>query len=216
MTVKRIILIRPGETDWNREGRWQGWVATPLNEHGRRQAQALARFVRNIGMAALYSSDLRRAQETAELLAERLGFTPMYDARLRERNIGTWQGLTPDEMRAWYPDEYEQLLADVDEYRIPGGESRSEVRARMVAMFDDILKQNRGETVGIISHTTAIRALLSELIPGCDPNSVEVNNTSVTTLARTDTSDWQLVATNDVMHLEGLASRSAKEVEQTK
>src|SRR5262245_1330412 len=124
MTVKRIILIRPGETDWNRQGRWQGWVATPLNEHGRRQAQALGRFVRNIGMAALYSSDLRRARETAELLAERLGFVPMYDARLRERNIGAWQGLTPDEMRAWYPDEYDQLLADVDEYRIPGGESR--------------------------------------------------------------------------------------------
>ena len=216
MTVKRIILIRPGETDWNRQGRWQGWVATPLNEHGRRQAQALARFVRNIGMAALYSSDLRRARETAELLAERLGFVPVYDARLRERNIGAWQGLTPDEMRAWYPVEYEQLLAHVDEYQIPGGESRAEVRVRMVAIFEVILKQDKGETVGIISHTTSIRALLSQLIPDCDPNSVEVNNTSVTTLARTDASDWQLVATNDVMHLEGLASRSAKEVEQTK
>lgn len=216
MRVKRIILIRPAETDWNRQSHWQGWVATPLNEHGRRQAQALAKFVRNIGMSALYSSDLRRAVETAELLAERLGFAPVYDARLRERNIGAWQGLTLDEMRAWYPDEYKQLLADADEYRIPGGESRAEVRARMVSMFDDILKEDRGETVGIISHTTAIRALLSELIPDCDPNSIKVNNTSVTTLVRVDTDRWQLVAANDVMHLEGLASRSAKEVEQSK
>jgi|FLYN01.1.fsa_nt_gi broad specificity phosphatase PhoE len=216
MTVKRVILIRPGETDWNRLGRWQGWVATPLNEHGRRQTQALAKFVRNIGMSALYSSDLRRAVETAELLAERLGFAPVYDARLRERNIGAWQGLTLEEMRDWYPDEYEQLLADVDEYRIPGGESRAEVRARMVSMFDAILKEDKGETVGILSHTTALRALLSELLPECDPNSIEVSNTSVTTLARTDAERWQLVAANDVMHLEGLASHSAKEVEQSK
>lgn len=216
MTVKRIILIRPGETDWNRDGRWQGWVAAPLNEHGRRQAEALAKFIRNIGMSALYSSDLRRAVETAELLAERLGFEPVYDARLRERNIGAWQGLTLKEMRDWYPDEYEQLLADVDRFRIPGGESRAEVRARMMAAFDDFLKQNDGETVGIITHTTAIRALLSELIPDCDPNSVEVNNTSVTTLVRGEANQWQLVAANDVMHLEGLPSHSVQEVEQPK
>jgi broad specificity phosphatase PhoE len=216
MTVKRIILIRPGETDWNRQGRWQGWVATPLNEHGKQQAQALVRFVRNIGISAIYSSDLRRALETAELLAERLGFVPVYDARLRERNIGVWQGLTLDEMRDWYPKEYAQLLSNVDEYRIEGGESRAEVRVRMVALFGDILKQDKGETVGIISHTTAIRALISELIPDCDVNSLDVNNTSVTTLVRDDASRWQLIASNDVMHLEGLASGSAKELEQPK
>jgi probable phosphoglycerate mutase len=216
MTVRRVILIRPGETDWNRQGRWQGWVAAPLNQHGRRQAEALARFVRNIGMSTLYSSDLRRAIETAELLAERLAFKPVYDARLRERNIGAWQGLILDEMCDWYPDEYEQLLANVDGFCIPGGESRAEVRTRMVAAFDDILNKNRGETVGILSHTTAIRALLSHVIPDCDPNSVEVSNTSVTTLVRGDTSQWQLVAANDVMHLEGLPSHSVQEVEQRK
>jgi probable phosphoglycerate mutase len=178
MTVKRVILIRPGETDWNRDGRWQGWVAAPLNEHGRRQAESLAKFVRNIGMSALYSSDLRRAVETAELLAERMGFEPIYDARMRERNIGAWQGLTLEEMRAWYSEEYQQLLADVDRFCIPGGESRAAVRARMVEAFDDILNKNQGETVGILSHTTAIRALLSHLVPDCDPNSVEVGNTS--------------------------------------
>jgi broad specificity phosphatase PhoE len=216
MTVRRVILIRPGETDWNRQGRWQGWVAAPLSDHGTRQAQALARFVRNIGISALYSSDLRRAVQTAELLTERLVFQPVYDARLRERNIGAWQGLTLDEMRAWYPDEYDQLLSNVDEYPIPGGESRAEVRARMVGVFEDILQQDKGETVGLISHTTAIRALLSHLIPDCDPNSVEVGNTSVTTLVRDEGAQWRLVTANDVMHLEGLASRSAKELEQSK
>ena len=68
MAVERIIFIRPGETDWNKLERWQGWVAVPLNEHGRRQSEALARFLRAIGRAALYTSDLKRARQTAVLL----------------------------------------------------------------------------------------------------------------------------------------------------
>lgn len=214
MTVKRVILIRPGETDWNHLRRWQGWVAVPLNELGRRQAQQLAKFVRNIGMSALYSSDLKRAVETAELLAERLDSNPIYDSRLRERNIGSWQGLTMEEMQAWYPDEYAQLLADVNSYRMPGGESRAEVGARMLAVFDEIMAQDMGETVGILSHTTAFRALLSALIPELNANEIILGNSSVTTIARPDGGKWQLVASNDTMHLEGLESRSAKELEQ--
>lgn len=213
--VKRVILMRPGETDWNQQGRWQGWVTVPLNAQGRRQVQRLANFVRNIGMSALYSSDLKRAKETAALLAERLGFEPVFDERLRERHIGEWQGMTMAEMQAWYPDEYNQLRNDVNGYQIRDGESRQQVRQRMLAAFNDILAQDRGETVGIISHTTAMRALLSDLIPDMDVNEVIFNNTSVTTLARSDGQHWQLVASNDLMHLEGLASRSARDLEET-
>lgn len=211
--VKRIILIRPGETDWNRWGRWQGWVAAPLNEHGRQQAQRLAKFVRNIGMSALYSSDLRRAAETAELLAEKLGYRPIFDARWRERNIGNWQGLTVKEMRSWYPDEYQHLTADRTGFHVPGGESLNEVLARTREAFKDILAQNKGETVGILSHTTAINMLLADLIPSYTIGSEEFDNTSVTTILHADSGEWQLVAANDVMHLEGLASSSVKELE---
>lgn len=213
--MKRVILIRPGETDWNQQGRWQGWVAAPLNEQGRQQVQRLANFVRNIGMSALYSSDLVRARETAQLLAERLGYAPVFDERLRERHIGEWQGMTLAEMQAWYPNEYNRLLNDIDGYQIPGGESRQQVRERMMAAFDDLLTQDKGETVGMISHTTAFRALLSELIPDVDVNEVVFSNTSVTTIARRDGQRWQLVASNDVMHLDGLASHSARELEET-
>ncbi|MEO8396264.1 MAG: histidine phosphatase family protein, partial [Chloroflexota bacterium] len=121
MTVKRIVFIRPGETDWNKQGRWQGWVSNPLNELGLRQARALAKYVRNIGMGALYTSDLKRALETADCLAEQLGFEPIPDERLRERSIGQWQGLTQAELRTWYPDDYATMLKDVDGYRVPGG-----------------------------------------------------------------------------------------------
>jgi broad specificity phosphatase PhoE len=94
MAVKRVIFIRPGETDWNRDLRYQGWVAIPLSAYGQRQAQRLANYIRNIGVSALYTSDLKRASETAAILAEKLDSEPIADKRLRERDIGKWQGLT--------------------------------------------------------------------------------------------------------------------------
>jgi broad specificity phosphatase PhoE len=212
MSIKRIILIRPGETDWNRQGRWQGWAAAPLNAHGRMQVQRLCNFVRNIGMSTLFSSDLRRAEQTAQILADRLGFAPILDERLRERNIGNWQGLTMTEMQAWYPDQYQQLLADRIGFTVPGGESLKEVKTRVLAAFDDIIKQDKGETVGIISHTTAINLLLSEIIPGYKIGDTTIDNTAVTTIQREDSGDWKLIRVNDTLHLEGLETQSFKEL----
>lgn len=214
MTVKRVIFIRPGETDWNRDFRFQGQVAVPLNEHGTWQAQRLANFIRNIGVSALYTSDLRRAVETAELLAEKIGFAPIQDARLRERNIGTWQGLTQKEMEAWYPAEYQQFRADPDGYRVPQGESRKQVRERMLAAFADILKQDKGETIAVISHSTAINALLAEIVHTVVFGSLDVSNTSVTTIKRDEAGKWQLVAADDVTHLEGMPAHKVHELEE--
>lgn len=215
MTVKRVILIRSGETDWNHHERWQGWVAIPLNEHGRKQARALANFIRNIGVSALYSSDLRRAADTANLLAGQLGYEPIFDERLRERNIGLWQGMTIDEVRAWYPEDYERLRADVQEFKVPGGESRSELQQRILDAFQDILAEDKGETIAIVTHTTATRVLLDKIIPDHDLVANILGNTSVTTIVReAENSDWQLVAPNDTSHLEGLESKHFPDLEE--
>lgn len=211
MSVKRVIFIRPGETDWNRQDRWQGWVACPLNQHGQRQAEALAGFLRNIGPGVLYASDLRRAAQTAEIISQRLGFPPLYDARLRERDIGDWQGLTLEEVQAWYPEEYEHFMHDPDKFRIPGGESLAEVRLRMRAIFDEIVKAGKAETVAVVSHTVTIRALLASLIPNYDARGLRLGNTAVTTI-RAEGDGWALVVSNDVAHLEGLDSRAVREL----
>ena len=214
MAVKRVIFIRPGETDWNRDLRFQGQVAVPLNEHGIRQAQRLANFIRNIGLSVLYTSDLKRAVQTAELLADKLGFVPVVDARLRERNIGNWQGLTQKEMEGWYPAEYQQFRADPDGYCVPQGESRMEVRKRMLTAFTDMLKQDKGETIAVISHSTAINALLAEIIHTVVFGSLDVSNTSVTTIKRDDDGKWQLVTADDVTHLEGMPAQRIQELEE--
>ncbi len=210
--MKRLILIRPGETSWNRFGRWQGWVNVPLNEHGRQQARRLARHIRSIGVNMLYSSDLRRAAETAAILAESLGFAPIYDARLRERHIGNWQGLTMDEIVDWYPEEYQAFLKNVDGFQVPGGESRAEVRARALAALDDI--QGRGgSTVAVVSHTTAIHILLAKLLDDESMFSLPLSNMSVTTIAQNADGQWKMIAANDVLHLEGLEAQHVPELE---
>jgi probable phosphoglycerate mutase len=214
MTVKRVIFIRPGETDWNRDARWQGWVASPLNQHGRQQALALAKYIRNIGVSALYTSDLVRAIQTAHILAERLGYAPILDPRWRERDIGKWQGMTQDEMRLWYADDFQRLQADVENFRVPGGESRADVRKRVGEAFASILREDKGSTVGVISHTTATHLLLESIIPNYDVYGSVLGNTSVTTIALAESGQWEIVTANDVAHLEGLASRSFGEVEE--
>jgi broad specificity phosphatase PhoE len=217
MPLKRLILIRAGETDWNLLGRFQGWVATPLNEHGRQQATRLANFVRNIGLSALYSSDNRRALETAQILVERLDFDMEPDKRLRERSIGLWQGLTVPEIHGWYPEAYAEFLADPDNYKIAGGgESVSDVRARVKEALDEIInkadKEPGNVAVGVVTHTTAIRVILMTLLPDQDMRRQNFGNTSVTTVRRNEDGTWTLITVDDLMHLEGLASRYMPEV----
>lgn len=215
--LKRLLLIRPGETEWNLQGRWQGWVAAPLNEHGQLQAARLATFIRHMGLFALYSSDHQRAVETAHILAQAIGFDPIFDERLRERNIGHWQGLTVPEIHGWYADEYQQLQADPENFVIPYGESLAQVRERSLAVLDDIMRDcedTGGDlTVGIITHTTTIRVLVNALIPGVSLSDTNFGNTSVTTMRRTSDTDWELVATDDCSHLEGLEARHMPEVQ---
>src|SRR5438128_960886 len=92
-----LLLVRHGETDWNADGRLQGHTDWPLNEYGRTQAKKLAEQLDGDGVAAIYASDLSRARETAEILGGRLGLAVVVDADLREKNWGTWEGLTSDE-----------------------------------------------------------------------------------------------------------------------
>jgi broad specificity phosphatase PhoE len=95
--VTTLLLVRHGETDWNAEGRLQGHTDRPLSDYGRRQARELAGDLENEGLVAIYSSDLARARETAEIVGERLGLPVALDPDLREKDWGTWEGLNAGE-----------------------------------------------------------------------------------------------------------------------
>ena len=212
MSIKRVIFVRPGETEWNYAERWQGWLDVPLNAHGKTQVERLATLMRNIGLGALYSSDLRRAVETAEVIGRHSGIDPKLDSRLRERNIGRWQGLKLTEVRDWFPDDYALYTTDRMAFRVPDGETLLEVQARMRAAFDSIVAEDAAETIGIVSHTVSIRLLLSLFIDGYTAEDSRLGNSSVTTIERT-ADGWRMVVPNDTTHLEGLESRVVNEME---
>jgi broad specificity phosphatase PhoE len=108
--VTTILLARHGETDWNRDGRFQGHADPPLNAAGRRQAESLAQTVASEAPDAVYASDLRRAFETAEIVGARLGLPVGREIALREIDVGSWQGLTREQIdgREWDGETYEQ------------------------------------------------------------------------------------------------------------
>lgn len=156
MATTRIVLARHGETDWNRIGRWQGHADPPLNGIGRHQAEELADGLAEDGIAAVYSSDLRRASETARVVGERLGLSVTEDPALREIDVGSWSGLTREEVSERYPEGFARWL---DGEIGHDGETREQLTERVVAAVERIAAAYDGETVLIVTHGGAIRAL---------------------------------------------------------
>ena len=169
--VTRLVLIRHGETDWNVEGRYQGQADPPLNERGVAQARHLAEALRKVGLDVLYSSPLKRAWQTATIVAEAL-HVPLYpEPRLMEIHQGEWQGRLRSEIAARYPDVFQKWLTDPWHVTPPGGESLRQVQARVYAAVDEILARHPGQTVGLVTHRIPI-ALLKVRYQGLDPNAV--------------------------------------------
>jgi broad specificity phosphatase PhoE len=104
--MTRLLLVRHGETDWNTTGRFQGQADPPLNANGRAQAASLAAQLAQTRIGAIYSSDLQRARDTAEIVARKLGMTVRVDRRLREINQGEWDGMLTTDIIARYPVEW--------------------------------------------------------------------------------------------------------------
>lgn len=203
VTPTCILCIRHGETDWNAAGRWQGHAPVPLNAVGWAQSQALASYLARHGwpLAALYSSDLPRALQTAQAIAEALGLVVRPDSRLRETDLGEWQGLTREEVLAWDGERYAAYLADWRRIPAPGGEARLAVGARARAAFDEIAAHHAGQTVALVTHGGTLGMLLETLFGPLERPSL--TNTSITVIERaTPEAPWTLVRVAWAPHLD--------------
>ncbi|MFI5610491.1 histidine phosphatase family protein [Amycolatopsis sp. NPDC051903] len=165
MSLKRLLLWRHGETDYNAAGRMQGHLDSALTPVGWNQARfavpALARFSPDLVIA----SDLHRATDTATVLTEAIGVPLRIDKRLRETHLGEWQGLTGPEVDAAYPGERDNWRTDAA-WAPPGGESRVDVAERASEVVNDLLQPNSeaGESVLLASHGGLIVALTAKLL----------------------------------------------------
>lgn len=204
MAVERVYLIRHGETDWNTSGRWQGCLQVDLNVAGWAQAAKLAEALAGEGIEAIYTSDLSRAADTARVLGDRLGVTPRADPRLRELDIGCFQGMTVAEITARYPQEYADFMAAPLEYVLPGGESRQLLKRRAMAALGDYVAEAAAARIAVITHGGVVKALLAGLWPAeaARYHGMDIPNTSITTLERRGDA-WARGRVADVAHLGG-------------
>ena len=183
MPPQKILLIRHGETDWNVEGRGQGFARTDLNINGQRQAQALATFLSKRPISAIYSSDLPRTVQTAQPLADTLGIQPVLDERWREINLGIFEGTTYEEAKQRYPTEVAARQADYWGHRIPKGESRRDLQERAYDALQAVIASDNGREVVVVSHGGTLYVLLWKLFG--EPEK-SLTNTSISTLTYRD------------------------------
>lgn len=156
-----LWLIRHGESEGNHAGLLQGQKDYPLSARGRLQAQRLAERLSAVPFTALYSSDLTRALDTARTLAPAIGLEVRVEPGLREIDIGTWSGLTPQEIHLRFPDEYAGWLRRRDPtHRRGGGESYLDLHQRITPLVTAIAQRHLGGRVVIISHGGSINAYL--------------------------------------------------------
>lgn len=201
--MKRIYLVRHGQTEWNAAGRWQGMLDVPLSDVGHEQAHLLADYLRDRPIGAVYSSDLTRAWKTAEPLAQLKGLDVHKDERLREVNYGVFQGMTHEEIRTRFPTEERSLMSDYMDFVAPEGESRRQVQARAYAAWQEIVGNGTGPEILIVTHGGPVRVLLMKLFPDQLDRmmKVPVPNTSVTTLVQ-DEHGVRLESLSSIRHLE--------------
>ena len=198
MTVQIALLIRHGETDYNREHRLQGTMPVPLNDSGRAQAAALASHLRGVPIDALYASPIRRALETAQIIGAELEIPLHQDIRLREIEFGIFEGMTYDKARQQHPEDVRNWDTSYLSYKVPGGESRRDVQERMRCAWDEITTHAGLRTVAIVTHGSAIALFIRSLF--AHPPDEPIKNSSITTLVR-KREIWEIAGFSETPHL---------------
>jgi probable phosphoglycerate mutase len=203
----RLLLVRHGETDDNKNLVFQGQEGAELNARGRDQAARLgARLARaSVRPAALYTSDLARARETAEIVGRALGLEPVLDEGLREIYLGAWQGLSHTEIAQRFPDEWAAWRAG-DDIRRGGGETYAELDARMARSMDRIAAAHAGAAALVVSHGAALKTFAGHVLgmrPGCATwlRSFRVQENTAVSVVDRDAEGYRIVAWNDAAHL---------------
>jgi broad specificity phosphatase PhoE len=197
-----LYLVRHGETDWNREDRWQGHHDRPLSAVGRAQAAAAARRLLGEHITQIHTSDLRRASETAQIIAGACALEVHASKALREVDVGNWAGLTRSEAKARYPEGYARRRAGGTGWE--GGESYEEMGRRVGAYTMELLESARGSArIALVCHSGVIRMLVVQALGLAvyDRSRIGGNGHGALSVLRARGGKWSLRLYNDACHL---------------
>ena len=201
--VTRVLAIRHGETAWNVDTRIQGQLDIPLNATGRWQAHRLALAVADEGIAAVYSSDLLRAWQTAQSVAAGIGREVIADTGLRERGFGIFEGLTFAEIARLWPEQSERWRRRDPAFGAEGGEVLTDFYARSVATATRLASAHPGQTIALVAHGGVMDCLYraASRVALDAPRSWQLGNASINRLLYTP-QGFTLVGWSDTYHLE--------------
>lgn len=160
----KIFLIRHGQVVSHEKRTYNGHADVGLTDFGVSQYHELRERLAGEGITACYSSDLSRCSIGANIICEQFGITPRLDPRLRELNIGIWEGMTWEEIIEKYPEEWHGRLADIVNYRVPEGENLIDLEGRCLPAFKEIIAAHPGENVLVVGHGGMNRILLLDAI----------------------------------------------------
>jgi len=214
MPVTKLYLVRHGQSAGNAEGRFGGHSATPLSKLGLRQAEATAKLLANEGVNAIYTSDLHRAVQTAEPLAELTGLNIQPTSAFRERNVGVLEGLTFDESKETFPKDYYALVNRSVHHVITNGESYRHLLRRSTNELWDILRKHVGERVAIFSHTGAICFMSLHLMGAIRRDTkqtpwIVTSNCGINRFEIRGRNNVRVLALNDTRHLSSVTGNDA-------
>ena len=200
--MTELILIRHGETTWNRERRMQGQLDTALSDLGLAQAEATGARLARHSFTTLYSSDLKRAYDTAGAISRASGKPIIAEQSLRERAFGIFEGLTGDEIAAKYPRENERFAARDPEFVVPGGESARGFYERALACMERIAARHKSECVVVVTHGLVLDTMYraARNMPIEPRREAPLYNASLNTYRR-EPQGWVEVSWGDVTHL---------------
>jgi len=158
--LTRVIFVRHGQTSWNQEGKYQGHSDISLNERGIKQGNLVAKRLANEKISAIYSSDLLRAQQTAEAIAEYHGLSVITKPEFREINFGIWEGLTYQEIMEDWSEILTAMYSKPGEIGPPQGESFQVVKQRVTRSLQECIAEHQEQTIVLVSHGGTMRVLL--------------------------------------------------------
>lgn len=205
MPTAELIIVRHGQTRWNLDGRIQGHLDSELTPLGLRQAEAVAARLAEERLDAVYSSDLRRSLRTAEVICRSAGLPVVPDPRLRERSMGLFEGLTFEEIRRRYPEDYARFAARGPEYAIPGGESMRQCHERVIVGLQAVADRHPGRRAVVVTHGGPLSAAFRHTmgLPVNAPRCWSLFNASINRF-EVQEDRWQLVVWGDLRHLDGI------------
>ncbi|NLT95413.1 MAG: alpha-ribazole phosphatase [Clostridia bacterium] len=200
--MTKVIFVRHGQTSWNDLGMYQGHTDIPLNEIGFEQAIKVGKRLKNEKVSAIYSSDLLRAKQTAEIIAREHNLPVTVMPELREINFGIWEGKTYKEIKELYPEMLNIWLSKPQDLKIPEGETFPEMLARAWQGLKKILSKHKDETIIVVAHGGTIAVLLCNILEISLNNlwKIKQGNTGITIVEFAE-DKGVLTLFNDTYHL---------------